>query len=120
MSHKVLALISDMFFAIKVEQTAKLAGVPLILMHSAESLMEAMKKEQPSLLIIDLNFDAQKSIEVIKASRLEPNRDPTKIVAFLSHVQTDLANLAKRAGADVVLPRSAFSKNLPEILKGKI
>ena len=39
------------------------------------------------------------------------------VVAYLSHVQVELAAAAKEAGADTVLPRSAFSAKLPEILQ---
>jgi hypothetical protein len=39
-----------------------------------------------------------------------------RVIAFLSHVQTGLAEQAKTAGFDEVMPRSKFSMNLPEIL----
>jgi hypothetical protein len=38
-------------------------------------------------------------------------------VAFLSHVQTDLAAQARAAGCGEVLPRSQFTANLAEILR---
>jgi hypothetical protein len=34
----------------------------------------------------------------------------------VSHVQVDLLNTAQQAGCDRVMPRSAFSKKLPQIL----
>ena len=41
----------------------------------------------------------------------------TSIVGFVSHVQGDLKVKAQEAGCDVVMPRSAFSQNLPSILR---
>ena len=38
-------------------------------------------------------------------------------VGFVSHVQTDLIDAARRAGVDQVLARSAFTQLLPEILQ---
>jgi hypothetical protein len=38
-------------------------------------------------------------------------------VAFLSHVQTELAAQARAAGATEVLPRSVFTQNLARILE---
>ena len=39
------------------------------------------------------------------------------VVAFLSHVQTDLAAAARAAGCDVLLARSAFTRDLPHLLE---
>jgi DNA-binding NarL/FixJ family response regulator len=39
-----------------------------------------------------------------------------RIVAFLSHVQRELAEQAKNAGCDEVMPRSSFTQNLVGIL----
>src|SRR5260370_443109 len=45
-------------------------------------------------------------------------REPTiSSVGFVSHVQGDLKMKAQEAGCDVVMPRSAFSQNLPSILR---
>jgi len=41
----------------------------------------------------------------------------TSIIGFLSHVQGDLKMKAHEVGCDMVLPRSAFSQNLPQLLR---
>jgi hypothetical protein len=40
-----------------------------------------------------------------------------RVVAFLSHVQGDLAAQAQAAGCAEVMPRSAFTQNLAAILE---
>jgi hypothetical protein len=40
------------------------------------------------------------------------------VVGFLSHVNKDLAVAARESGCDRVVARSAFTKDLPEILAG--
>jgi hypothetical protein len=40
------------------------------------------------------------------------------LVGFFSHVQTELRRNALDAGFDQVLPRSAFSRDLPNLLTG--
>ena len=45
---------------------------------------------------------------------------PPRIVAYLSHVQTELAAAAREAGAEEVMPRSEFTANLPEILTSRV
>ena len=50
-----------------------------------------------------------------------PSTDGRHIVfvraGFLSHVQGDLKQKAHEGGCDMVLPRSAFSQNLPQLLR---
>jgi hypothetical protein len=41
----------------------------------------------------------------------------TSIVGFLSHLQGDLKAKAVEAGCDTVMPRAAFSQNLPNLLR---
>jgi len=44
-------------------------------------------------------------------------QEGTSIIGFLSHVQGDLKQKAHEVGCDMVLPRSAFSQNLPQLLR---
>jgi hypothetical protein len=44
--------------------------------------------------------------------------NPRRVIAFLSHVQTELAERAHAAGCDEVMPRSKFTQNLAAILRG--
>lgn len=115
---KVLALISDIFFSTKVEEVAKHLTIPLVLVDSAETLISKAREGSFSLVIIDLNFDAAGSPELVRTLKQVCSPNPVRILAFLSHVQTSLEESARRAGADAVVPRSYFSKHLSEILKG--
>jgi hypothetical protein len=40
------------------------------------------------------------------------------LIGFFSHVETELQRSAQAAGFDRVMPRSAFTSNLAEILAG--
>ncbi|MBZ5552932.1 MAG: hypothetical protein LAO21_09450 [Acidobacteriia bacterium] len=118
MADRILTLIPDMFFAAKVEETAKHLGISLVKLLSEESLITEARREGPSIIIIDLNFDAARSPEVIKTVKEACSPNPVRVLAFYSHIQEDLAESARRAGAFAVVPRSYFSKHLPEILQG--
>jgi DNA-binding NarL/FixJ family response regulator len=72
--------------------------------------------QKPALLIFDLNNAAAKPLPTI--ARLKSKlKKQTNIIGFLSHVQGDLKMKATEAGCDMVLPRSAFSQNLPQLLR---
>ena len=49
--------------------------------------------------------------------KLKSKHKKTSVIGFLSHVQGDLKQKAHEVGCDMVLPRSAFSQNLPQLLR---
>jgi hypothetical protein len=60
-----------------------------------------------------LNSAGPPAFEAIRAAKAHPG---VRVLAFVSHVDTDLADLAVKAGADEVLPRSRFAAQLPALL----
>ncbi len=109
---KVVALVEDIFFIAKMKETAKHTGIELLTAGTAEALTEAASAEATSLVIVDLN--ARGSIEAIEKLRAAGNTLP--VIAFLSHVQVELAERARAAGCTEVMPRSKFTRELAEIL----
>jgi DNA-binding NarL/FixJ family response regulator len=109
---RVVALMDDLFFQMKLAETAKQLGVELKVATNSEALMGLLEKE-PKLVIVDLNARNQ-PIETIE--KVRQTRKDLRVVGFLSHVQRDLAAQAQAAGCDEVLPRSSFSQGLAEIL----
>jgi DNA-binding NarL/FixJ family response regulator len=108
---EIIALVNDLFFQTKIETTAALVGKPVKNISTQEALSEALK-ENPKLIIWDLNA----GFNLVNTTKLIKENSKAKIIAYLSHVQTDLVNKAKDAGIDEVMPRSAFSIKLSGIL----
>ena len=69
---------------------------------------EALRRELPGAdaLIVDLTFDTPERIEHTRLFR--PAGVP--VLAFYSHVETDVRDLAERAGFDLVVPRSRMAR----------
>jgi CheY-like chemotaxis protein len=111
----VLAVVSDLFFSAKITEAAKRAGVTLRYVTNEKDLLEKAKAN-PSLIIFDLNFDAVQPLQLIKKLKQDAGLKHLSLLGYLSHVQADLKREAEETGCDTVLPRSAFSMNLPEIL----
>jgi hypothetical protein len=72
--------------------------------------------EKPSLIIFDLNNLNAKPLTTIPKLKAKLKKETT-IIGFVSHVQGELKLKAQEAGCDVVIPRSAFSQNLPQLLR---
>ncbi len=117
-----IALIDDIFFLAKVHETAKHTGVTLETAATGEQLLKAAAASPAALILVDLNArqGALDAVEQLCASNSAMNGqgNPRRVIAFLSHVQTDLAERALAAGCQDVMPRSKFTQNLPEILRG--
>jgi CheY-like chemotaxis protein len=117
-----IALIDDLFFLAKVHETAKHTGVTLETAATGEQLLKAAAGSPAALILVDLNarHGALDAVEHLCASNGAPNGpgQPRRVIAFLSHVQTDLAERARAAGCAEVMPRSKFTQNLAEILRG--
>lgn len=109
---KVVALVDDLFFQMKLAETAKQLGVEVKVATNGEALL-GLLESPPKLVIVDLNARSQ-PLQAIEKVR-QASKD-IRIVGFLSHVQTQLAQQAQAAGCDEVLPRSSFTQNLATIL----
>ena len=114
----VIALIDDLFFLAKVHETAKQTGVTLATAANGEKLLQAAAANPAALILVDLNArqGALEAVEQVCSPDAAGN--PRRVIAFLSHVQTELAQRARNAGCQDVMPRSKFTQNLAEILRG--
>lgn len=107
-------MVDDLFFGAKMLETAKQVGVTLKLVQTGDALAaETLGSEPPAMIIVDLNA-RQAPLAAIEKLRAAAVQAP--VIAFLSHVQVDLAERARALGCDQVMPRSQFTKQLTEIL----
>lgn len=113
---KVLAVVDDLLFTVKISDAAKRAGLDAEFLKSEKDLLDKAE-EKPLLIILDLNATSVQPLKLI--SKLKGNGDlkGVSVIAYLSHVQGELKQQAQEAGANMVLTRSAFSQNLQQILK---
>jgi DNA-binding response OmpR family regulator len=109
---QILALVDDLFFQAKLFETAKQLGVEMKSFATGEALLEELDMRQPKLIIVDLNA-GHAPLEMVASLRAGDAEIP--IIAFFSHVQTDLGIRARDAGCTEVMPRSKFTKNLAAI-----
>jgi len=114
---KILAVVEDLFFVVKINDAAKRSGFACEFLKSAQDVIDRARQEPPLMIIVDLNARSVKPVDLIARLRAEESLKKTSIIAFVSHVEAELKNRAQSAGASMVLARSAFSTNLPQILK---
>ncbi|HXJ91940.1 MAG TPA: response regulator [Terriglobia bacterium] len=114
----VIAVVDDLFFAVKIREAAQQTGVAIDIVsapkfwaaletHAGEGSIEAV--------ILDLNSTA--ALGVIGKLKAAAQTRSLPVVGFVSHVAADVITSARAAGCDQVLARSAFTKQLPELLR---
>jgi CheY-like chemotaxis protein len=116
---RIFAFIEDLFFMAKIQETARKLNVKVEFVKTDQDLMERVHQngeEKPSLIIFDLNNNGVRPLTLIPKLKSKLKKG-TSIIGFLSHVQGDLKQKAHEVGCDMVLPRSAFSQNLPQLLR---
>jgi DNA-binding NarL/FixJ family response regulator len=113
----ILASVDDLFFRSKVRTTAKHLGIDIQFASTTDEMVAQAKSLRPSLVIFDLNSQKMDAVATIAALKADAETSALRAIGFASHVHTDLIAAARQAGADDVLPRSAFAGRLAEILQ---
>ena len=113
---KVLVVVNDLLFTVKISDAAKRAGLtPEFVQSEADVLDRA--KQKPRLIIFDLNANTVEPLKLISRMKSDGEMKQISVIGYLSHVQGELKQQAQEAGANIVMARSAFSQNLQQILK---
>jgi len=117
---RIFLFIEDLFFFAKINETARKLGIKVAFVKNEPEtiarILESPEDERPSLIVFDLNNAAAKPMTLIPKLKAKLKKG-TSVIGFLSHLQGDLKAKAVEAGCDIVMPRSAFSQNLPTLLR---
>ena len=114
---RIFAFVDDLFFMTKIQEIGRKLNVKVEFVKTEKDIFEKIvEEEKPSLIILDLNNVNSKPLTVIPKLKSKFKKGTT-ILGFVSHVQGELKQKAQEAGCDVVMPRSAFSQNLPQLLR---
>jgi hypothetical protein len=117
---RIFCFIEDLFFLAKIQETARKLGVKVEFVKGDKEVLARLtdtpEGERPKLLVFDLNNVNAKPMALIPKFKAKLKKS-TSIIGFLSHLQGDLKMKATEAGCDTVMPRSAFSQSLPNLLR---
>lgn len=112
---------ADLIFATKIRGTAEALGLTTRPVRNKEMLDARLKQvddgkpnEPVSALFLDLDTgeDGLTLLDHVKA------QNPSiPVLAFGSHVATELLQAARQRGADTVMSRGGFTANLPDLLR---
>jgi len=117
---RIFCFIEDLFFLAKIQESARKLGVKVEFVKGDKDqvarICDVPENERPALLVFDLNNLNAKPMALIPKFKTKFKKT-VSIIGFLNHLQGDLKLKAIEAGCDVVMPRSAFSQSLPNLLR---
>jgi hypothetical protein len=117
---RIFCFIEDLFFQAKISETSKKLGVKVEFVKgdkdSVAKITDMAEADRPGLVVFDLNNLNAKPLTLIPKIKTKLKK-ATSIIGFLNHLQGDLKLKAIEAGCDTVMPRSAFSQSLPNLLR---
>ena len=111
---------NDLMFATRIRATAEAMAIPSRPGRDAAALQARLDQVDDGRLndpvtgvLVDL--DTPNAIDLIK--QVKTHQPQLPVVAFGSHVLTELLQEARTAGADFVMSRGSFTANLKDILE---
>jgi DNA-binding NarL/FixJ family response regulator len=116
---RALALIPDLLFGSQVQGSLSAAGHEVELIGDVPRLRERLSsphEPRADVLVVDLTdaqLDGAGVLESLVASRL---LDGLRTLAFYAHVDAAVAERARRAGFDLVVPRSRMAREGAQLL----
>ena len=100
----VVAVVSDLILASRVEETLRAAGHDVQIVPSVAA---AQKREPaPAVVVADLN----------EVDAAELGRIGRPVLGFYSHVDVDTRRRAEQAGVALVVPRSRLVREMPRLV----
>ena len=116
----IYLFIEDLFITAKVQETARKLGVKVAFVKNEKEAITELtsggETNRPSLIVFDLNNANAKPLTLIPKLKTKLKRSAS-IIGFLSSIQGDLKAKAVEVGCDSVMPKAAFSQNLPNLLR---
>jgi hypothetical protein len=111
-----LLLCRDLIFTSKIKGTAAELGYPITVAGTDSQAHAMIEAYRPSVVLVDLNAgDVVTPAALIAYQKITgPN---VWYVAFGSHIDVERLAAARAAGCHVVLARSRFTAELPELLR---
>ncbi|MEK6711240.1 MAG: hypothetical protein AABZ64_11760 [Nitrospinota bacterium] len=117
---RILVVCSDLMFNAKIREAGLAPGAALEFVGTPEKYDEALQNFRIVLLLVDLHHPAlggAAAHELVRKLRGSPKNKGAYAMAWGAHTEADLLKGAERAGFDKVLARSAFVREMPEIVR---
>src|SRR6185369_4466072 len=92
-SRKILAILEDLFFTVKIHEAAKRTGLAVTFVKSERDALD-QASGHPAVIILDLNCTCVDPLQLIRTLKADPNLSGSSLIGYVSHVQGELKQRA--------------------------
>jgi CheY-like chemotaxis protein len=112
----ILALVDDLFFLLKIEETAKHLGLRIAFAGGAAQFLAAFTAEHPALAIVDLTMAGVDFAGLFAQLRSDPSGAAVPVLGYTTHADWKRTG-ALHAHCTKVVTKDTLSRQLPELMQ---
>ena len=106
----------DLMFAMRIEPQSKRLGYRVRTLAGSPGAAGEIAAARPALVLVNLASPRNPGPELVRGLRARPELAQVPILGYAGHVERQFFQAGREAGATLVIPNSAVSKALPEVL----
>jgi CheY-like chemotaxis protein len=115
---RAVLLTADLLFGSNVQGMLAASGHQVELAAAEGPLRDALVRQPADVLIVDLTADELVGVQTVTDLREEGFLGGVPLLAYYSHVEPGVRDLALAEGFDLVVPRSRMAREAPQVLAG--
>ena len=115
MNRTVLALVDDLFWRAKIDHAVKSAQARVVFLSDPDELTATASSSVVGVILVDLSL-RKDPIGAIDTLKKGAKTKGIPVIGYCEHMRKDLKQRGLDAGCDEVLPRSAFSEHLGDLV----
>ncbi len=112
----VWGVVNDILFWSKIKGGLKRSGYPLRRIRTDLELMETLKLETPSVIILDMGNDVLNPFAVIQTLKEHEDYQSIPILAYCNHDDVAAFTRARDLGADKIVTNGVFSVTMDNLV----
>jgi nucleoside-diphosphate-sugar epimerase len=111
---QVLAFIPDLLFGSRVQAALSTAGHDVVLVADANGVRERLA--DVDVLVVDLTDEPAVRAGLVESLSVDGSLEAIATLAFYSHVEAEVRDIAEKAGFDLVIPRSRMAREGADLI----
>jgi CheY-like chemotaxis protein len=113
----IIVVVTELLFQEAIELAVTGENSECLVISDDETLQAALQETNPEVILMDIGLSTLDGPSLVQKLKQNPSTRAIPLVVFGNQLRADLMQDAQEAGADLVLPKSAFREQLPEIIR---
>jgi CheY-like chemotaxis protein len=112
----ILALVNDLFFTVKIEDTAKHLGLPIAFATSVQAFSDELRHTRPALVIADLTLEGMDLAALLEPLTADAPQAAVPVLGYTTHADWKHTGPLHDKCTKVVT-KDTLSRRLPDLIR---